>query len=581
MTHLVGETIEMIYRVDLSTLTVRVEDVPQAWQGLGGRALTSAIVAREVPPLCWPLGPENKLVLAPGLLGGTIASSSGRLSVGAKSPLTGTIKESNVGGSPASKLARLGVKALIIEGQAPKGRWHVLKVTKDGLALLDATDLKGLEVYETVARLLERHGKRVAILAVGPAGEMLLSAANIGVTDVDGVPARHAGRGGLGAVMGSKGLKAIVVDDAGAAHSALADADLFRQTVRRYAQALREHPTTGKSLPIYGTSILVSPINEMGGLPTRNFSVGAFEGVGGVSGEALHDLIVARGGKTTHHCMAGCAIRCSNVFLDEKGQERTRGFEYESIVLLGPNCGIGDLDALARLNRLCDEYGLDTMEMGVTLGVAMEANLAEFGDINGAMALLEEVGKGTPLGRILGHGAAVAGRVFSVARVPVVKGQAIAAYDPRALKGTGVTYATSPMGADHTAGNALPGTVLPGVGQPDPTQREHQIELSRYLQELATIFDSVGLCWFTRGPILADNSLLLDMLQGRLGGDLSMDALFEMARETLRRELAFNRAAGFGPQDDRLPEFFLREALPPRNLTFDISPEELRQTLEA
>lgn len=569
----------MIHRVNLTTGTIAKEDVPREWERLGGRALTSAIVASEVAPLCWPLGPDNKLVLAPGLLGGTIASSSGRLSVGAKSPLTGTIKESNVGGSPASKLARLGVKALIVEGQVPRGEWYVLKVTRDGPALMDATDLKGLGVYETVAKLLDRHGKKVAILAIGPAGEMLLSAASIGVTDVDGVPARHVGRGGLGAVMGAKGLKAIVVDDAGAAPPALADADLFRQTARRFAQALREHPSAGKSLPIYGTSALVSPINEIGGLPTRNFSMGSFEGADGVCGEALHDLIVARGGKTTHPCMNGCVIRCSNTFLDEEGQERTRGFEYESIALLGPNCGIGDLDALARLNWLCDEYGLDTMEMGVTLGVAMEANLAEFGDASGAMTLLEEVGRGTPLGRILGHGAAVTGRVFSVARVPEVKGQAMPAYDPRALKGTGVTYATSPMGADHTAGNALPGTVLPGVGKPDTTQREHQVELSRYLQELATIFDSVGLCWFSRGPILADDSLLLDLLKGRLGREFSMDDLWDMSRETLRRELAFNRAAGFGPQDDRLPDFFLTESLPPQDLIFDISDDELQEAL--
>jgi aldehyde:ferredoxin oxidoreductase len=371
------------------------------------------------------------------------------------------------------------------------------------------------------------------------------------------------------------------VDDAGSNPVALADADLFRQTTRRYAQALRENPSTGKSLPVYGTSVLVNVINELGGLPTRNFRSGSFEEAHRISGEALHDLIVARGGKTTHPCMAGCVIRCSNVLLDEDGEEQTRGFEYESIVLLGANCGIGDLDALARLNRLCDEYGLDTMEMGVTLGVAMEVNLAEFGDVSRAMTLLEEVGRGTPLGRVLGHGAAVTGRIFSVARVPEVKGQAISAYDPRALKGTGVTYATSPMGADHTAGNALPGTVLPGVGQPDTTQGEHQVELSRYLQELAAIFDSIGLCWFTRGPILADNSLLLDMLKGRLGGDFSMDALFEMARETLQRELAFNQAAGFGPQDNRLPDFFLHEELPPHHLTFDISPEELQRTLEA
>jgi aldehyde:ferredoxin oxidoreductase len=277
--------------------------------------------------------------------------------------------------------------------------------------------------------------------------------------------------------------------------------------------------------------------------------------------------------------MAGCVIRCSNVLPGEDGQEQTRGFEYESIALLGANCGIGDLDVIARMNRLCDEYGLDTIEVGDALAVAMEAGVAEFGDGERAIAAIEEIGAGTPLGRILGHGAAVTGRIFGVSRVPVVKNQAIAAYDPRALKGTGVTYATSPMGADHTAGNALPGTVLPGMGKPDPTRREHQIALSRYLQHLAVIFDSVGLCWFARSPILEDNSLLLDMLKGRLGGEFNLDGLWAMARETLQRELAFNQAAGFGPADDRLPDFFKLEPLSPRSLRFDIGDEELQRTL--
>jgi aldehyde:ferredoxin oxidoreductase len=499
--------------------------------------------------------------------------------VGSKSPLTGGIKESNVGGSPGAKLARLGINALVIEGQAASRRWFALEITPAGLVLLDAADLTGRTIYKTVAHLRAERDRHTGVLAIGPAGEMRLSAAAIGVTDLDGVPARHAGRGGLGAVMGAKGLKAIVVDDSVSDPISMADPDLFRQTARRFAQALRENPSTGKSLPVYGTSVLVNVINELGGLPTRNFGSGVFEGADRISGEALHDLIVARGGRTTHPCMAGCVIRCSNVFPGENGKEQTRGFEYESIVLLGANCGIGDLDVIARMNHLCDEYGLDTMETGDALAVAMEAGLAEFGDGERAIALIEEIGAGTPLGRVLGHGTAVTGRVFGVSRVPTVKGQGVSAYDPRALKGTGVTYATSPMGADHTAGNALPGTVLPGVGKLDTMQREHQVELSRYLQELAAIFDSVGLCWFTRGPILADNSLLLDMLRGHLGREFSMDDLRAMSRETLRRELAFNRAAGLGLQDDRLPDFFLTETLPPLDLTFDISDEELQGTL--
>lgn len=569
----------MIYRVNLTTGSTHQEPLPPEWKGLTGRSLTSAIVAAEVPPDADPLGPNNRLVFAPGPLAGTPASSGGRLSVGAKSPLTGGIKESNVGGSFGAKLARLGIRALVIEGQAPGGRLNALRIWPGGVDLQDTSTMAGQTVYETVAGLRSRQGSRLAVLAIGPAGEMRLSAANIAATDMDGVPARHAGRGGLGAVMGAMGLKAIVVDDSGTPPVPLADPELSRRAVRRFAEALREHPTTGHSLPRYGTSASVSVINQLGGLPTRNFGVGEFDQADRISGEALYELIVARGGQTTHACMAGCVIRCSNKLPDAAGQEQTRALEYESMALLGANCGIGDLDAIARMNRLCDEYGLDTMETGDALAVAMHAGLAEFGDSERAIAWIQEIGAGTVFGRMLGHGAAVTGKVLCVSRVPVVKGQGMAAYDPRAFKGTGVTYATSPMGADHTAGNALPGTVLPGVGKPDTTRHEHQVELSRYLQELAAIFDSLGLCWFTRGPILADNRLLLDMLVGRTGHDYTMDDLRSMSRETLRCELAFNRAAGLGPESDRLPSFFMTEPLAPCGLTFDVTPERLCQTL--
>jgi aldehyde:ferredoxin oxidoreductase len=208
----------------------------------------------------------------------------------------------------------------------------------------------------------------------------------------------------------------------------------------------------------------------------------------------------------------------------------------------------------------------------------MEAGVLAFGDAGAALTLLQEAGRATTcLGQVLGQGAAVTGRVFNVGRVPVVKGQAIAAYDPRALKGTGVTYATSPMGADHTAGNCLPGSALPDGTQPDPHERIHQVQLSRYLQQLATVFDSLGLCWFTRGPILAGSTLLTDVLAARRGGQWTMDQLLAQARCTLQTELAFNRAAGFTPGDDRLPDFFSDEALPPLGLTFDIGPGELQQ----
>lgn len=566
-----------IYRVDLGAGNVRLEQVPDRWQRLGGRALTSAVVAELVPPRCNPLGEGNVLALATGLLAGSGASSSTRLSLGAKSPLTGGIKESNVGGQAGYALAGLGVRCLIIEGSMPDG-WCVVRLSPDGLVLEDAQDLMGLDVYRTVAKLRHRCGPGAAVLAVGPAGEMGLSAANVGVSDVDGIPARHAGRGGLGAVMGGKRIKAIIIDPSDSRPPQPTNRKDLSAAVKRFAQALLSHPVTGESLPTFGTSVLINAINARGGLPTRNFQAGSFGNAEQISGEALHDLILRRGGKPTHRCMPGCVIRCSNVLLDEWGEELTRGLEYESIALLGSNCGIGDLDTIARLNLRCDELGLDTIEIGVALGVAMEAGVADFGDAEAIAALLEEIGVGTPLGRALGHGAAVVGRVFGRSRVPVVRGQAMAAYDPRALKGTGVTYATSPMGADHTAGNALPGSTLPDGTEPDPCKAEGQVMLSRYLQHLATVFDLLGLCWFTRGPILGDHSLVTDLLEAQHGGDWSFGELFDLAQQTLNTELAFNRDAGVTAVDD-LPCFFRTEPLPPGNYTFDVPAEALASTL--
>jgi aldehyde:ferredoxin oxidoreductase len=573
------EDTTMIFRVNLATRRVIREERPKEWSDLGGRALTSAIISNEVPPRTSPLSPRNKLILAPGLMGNSGASCSGRLSIGAKSPLTGTIKESNVGGRPGQQLARMGVEALIFEGISKEK--VVARIHNEGVELLPYDHLAGLEIYQATEILLDEFSRRVGVLVIGPAGEQHLSAANIGVTDIDGIPSRHAGRGGLGAVMGNLGLKAIVIDPEDASRRKPEKHTNISEAQHRFSRALLDHPSTGQTYPKYGTSNLVALINTLCGLPAHNFSRGQFELAKQIDGDALYTCIASRGGKTTHTCMPGCVIRCSNKFVDNQGQEVTRGFEYESITLLGANCGIGDLDMLAQLNRRCDDLGLDTIEMGVTLAVAMEAEVLSFGDAKAALAMLDEAGRGsTPLGRVLGHGAAVTGKVFGVSRVPVVKGQALPAYDPRALKGTGVTYATSPMGADHTAGNCLPGSSLPDGTIPDPHNFKDQVRLSRYMQHLAMVFDTLGLCWFSRAPILDDHSLLTDMLVSLYGNRSDMDGLMEKAHQALQVELNFNKEAGFTTNDDRLPEFFSEEPLSPLGLHFDINPEELQTTLE-
>nr|MBC8869012.1 aldehyde ferredoxin oxidoreductase [Planctomycetota bacterium] len=471
-----------IYRVNMTDLSVRAEEPGDSLEGMGGRGLTSTIVASEVPPSCHPLSAENKLVIAPGTLTGTGAPCSGRLSAGAKSPLTRTIKEANSGGMAAIALATCGVKAIVLEGQPADGKLRRLVVSSDGVKIEPADELAGLGNYDTVAKQFDEFGDKISCISIGQAGEMRAASASIAVTDVEGRPTRHCGRGGLGAVMGSKGVKVIVVDPTGGKRPKPADSNAFKQGVSKFNDALKGHPLTGEGLPKYGTNALANVINAAGAYPTRNFSDGQFEGTEPISGERQHDVIVERGGEIAHACHRGCTIRCSRTYVDENGEFITKGPEYETIWAHGADCGIDDLDAIARMDRMDDDLGLDTIETGATIGVAMEAGIIPFGDAKAAFGLLEEVAKGTPLGHLIASGAEVMGKAYGVTRVPTVKGQAMPAYDPRAVQGIGVTYATSTMGADHTAGYAVAPNVLGVGGNVDPLQPDGQVDLSRTLQ---------------------------------------------------------------------------------------------------
>lgn len=566
----------MFYRVNMANLKVTKEGGDQ-YAGLGGRALSSRIVSKEVDASAHALGAGNKLIVAPGLLSGTGAPNAGRMSLGAKSPLTGTIKESNVGGAMGHKLGRLGVQGIIIEGLPAKGGSYVLKVTGDGLAVENMPELQGLNIYDTVAKLQAKFGK-AAIGCIGTAGENRMASACIGFTDMEGEPTRQAGRGGLGAVMASKGLKAIVVDDSGTKPVAFADETAFRAGAKKLSEALLKHPVTSQTLPTYGTDALVNVLSEAGGLPTRNFTEGRFEGANNIGGETLNETCAKRGGKTGHGCSPGCIIRCSNIYKDEDGKVLTGGFEYETCWALGANLGIDNLDQIALMNRLCDDYGVDTIEMGVTLGVAIEAGLAKFGDGQAAIDLIHEVGKATPLGRILGSGAAVTGKTFGISHVAVVKGQGLPAYDPRAVKGIGVTYATTTMGADHTAGYSVTANILGVGGKVDPLKPEGQVDLSRNLQIATAFVDSTALCLFVAFAILDIPSGLegiVEMCNARFGWKKTLDDYIEMGKQCLRDERAFNLAAGICDGADDLPDFFRTEKLPPHNTVFDVSKEDL------
>jgi aldehyde:ferredoxin oxidoreductase len=561
-----------LLRVEMNTLQAHWEPVPAVYEHLGGRALIAKLLLEEVPPACDALGPHNRLIFAPGLLGGANVTTCGRLSVGGKSPLTRGAKEANAGGTAGDALGKLDIKAVVVEGQAPKGSFHILHIKGDEWELVPAGDVVGQGTYATSDRLQEMFGKDCTVISIGQAGECLMGGSGICVTGEGGQRSNHAARGGLGAVMGSKGLKAVVIDKPVGRNPDMANAELLRTAARNFAQKLINDPKLGTkgSQHLYGTASIVAAVNEIGSLPTRNFSAGNFEGMEKLRGEYLREVTLSRGGEAGTRCMPGCVIACRNVYVDESSKPIVGTLQFETIALLGSNLGLSSLDEVAWLNRMCNDFGLDTIETGAALGVAIEAGLAKFGDFESIRVLLAQVGEGTVLGRLIGNGAVATGRVLGIRRVPAAVGQGMPGYDPRSLKGNGVTYATSPQGADHTAGNAFGARK-----EVNPLGVEGQKELSLKLQIIAAMLDSTGLCLFARPPIIAEPQLMVDMINGRYGWGWTIEDYNQANRDVLRFELEFNRRAGLTSNDYRIPEFMREEPLPPHNSTFDIPDSDL------
>ncbi len=562
-----------ILRVNLETKEYQMEEISGSYANLGGRGLSSQIISEEVPPIADPLGKDNKLIFAAGILAGTTVPNSGRISIGAKSPLTNTITEANAGGSAAQMMARLGIQAIVMEGCAQD--ITSIKVDKSGVEFMSASDLKGMGNYKLIDALKDKYGDEISIISIGQAGEMQLRASAVSVTGPD-FCVRIAGRGGMGAVMGSKNLKAIIIDDDGADAVEVQDKDKLKEATRALAKGISANPLT-EGLKALGTPLLVNIIGDgLGTLATKNFSMGKFEGAGKISGESLAELINKRpNGKTSHKCMSGCIMSCSNVLTDEKGEEIVTGLEFETLALMGSNCMIDDLDIIGKMNAVCNDAGLDTIDVGGAIGVAMESGMLAWGDGESALKLVKEIGEGTEKGKMIGNGCKYTGEKLGVERIPVVKGQCISGYDPRGLKGTGTTYATATMGADHTCGNALPSPTNPDY---DHTASTGQAPVSKFLQTYFAAIDSLGICLFASLPALDDPGLMTHMVAGVSavqGRELNDDYLVQLGGSVVNVERKFNEAAGFGNEDDRLPEFFTKEPLPPYNGIFDVSEEEL------
>jgi aldehyde:ferredoxin oxidoreductase len=561
-----------IIRINARSNEIRFEEASDALNRICGRQFLAHILNSEVDPTCEALGRRNKFIITHGWFSDTNLSTAGKISIGGKSPLTGGIKEANTGGFFGRRLSRLGIKAIIFEDTpVEKDSPKVLFIDSNGASLVDAPELQHLLVMDTITALRKKFGSNIGILCIGPAGERLFHGAGVACPDDHDVQIRYAARGGLGALMGSKGIKAVVLQADKTLPSEIADPELLKATIKEVNNLLAVDPKS-RNRKLYGTLDIMDVANRLGILPTRNFSAGYFEAANEMTGPKFHDLVAKRGGagRSGTPCVPGCTIQCSNVMPDANGNKIVASLQYESLSLLGPNLGIADLDAIGELNALCNDVGVDTIETGAAIGVAMEAGVIEFGDVEGAKDLVRQIGQGTPLGRIIGNGADFTGQAYGIRRVPTAKGQAMPAYDPRALKGNGVLYATSTMGADHTAGNAFETNKTT-----NPLGKENQVLNSRNLQIRAALLDSMGVCIFIRPAFVKNPQLLVDLFKAKFGWEMTYPEIRQMGADILEQEREFNEKAGVSERFRRLPEFMRDEPLPPNNTVFDISQEEL------
>ena len=545
---------QKLIRVNTKTGEINQGPMEEKYRLYGKRGLVSRFLLDEVDPKCAALGPENKLILCTGTFAGTPLTASHRVSLGGKSPLTGTIKESSTGGMMGHMMAGHAIKMIVLEDKPQQDTgWKILHIDREGkVRLIDAPELAGLGTYAVCKKMFERYSKDIAVMALGPAGEMLYRSACVMFSEFEkGHPCRAAGRGGLGALMGSKKIKAVVVEKASKrAEFEYADKKMFDAANVKFLELCKESPRV-KIYGDAGTASLIDLTGPISVVPYRNFS-----GLPLTEEQKLQFTTenwkkagTAAGGRTNVHCQPGCVIGCSNIYHDKNGEFLTAALEYETIAMLGPNLDIFDFYAIGKFDYLCDDIGLDTIETGCVMGVCMEGGRIKWGDAAGVTALLDEMRRGTEFGRLLGQGTEAAGKALGVARIPVVKHQGIPGYDPRGFKGNGISYAVSTQGADHTFGVVnvpnVPDEDIPGMVKETQTRNA-----------LTNDF----LCLFFTGIIMEDPAILPELYAGVFGGEWTMEKCRELAIETIKTERIFNERAGFTAADDRLPDFFLKSA---------------------
>ena len=552
-----------ILRVDLTSGRIRTEpiDPQQARQYVGGRGLATRIFCDEVDPATDPLAPENKLIFATGPLTGTSAVCGGRFMVVTRGPLTGTIACSNCGGDFGPELKYAGYDMIVFEGAAAD---PVILVVKDeSVELRPAGELWGKTVHQTEDDLHEQFGDGFKCVSIGPAGEKLVRFASI-MNDKH----RAAGRSGVGAVMGSKKLKAVVVRGTGGV--TVAEPAGFRAACLDSLAKLKDGEITGAGLSQFGTAILVNVINESGAFPTRNFQEGQFASAEQISGETIAEKILVR----PRACVA-CPIACGRVTKVEDGQFRGRGEgpEYETIWALGADVGVSDLAAATKANYICNELGMDTITAGATVACAMElfekgaiseaevGRSLRFGDAEALVDMVTRMGHREGFGDVLAEGSArVADRFGHPELFMGAKKQEAPAYDPRGVFGMGLQYATSNRGACHVRGYLISPEILGIPEKFDPHTSEGKAALDIAFQDLTAVVDSSGVCLFVTLSIGGPE--LLAMLQTATGFDYDLDELLLAGDRIWNLERLFNQRAGFGRKDDTLPPRMLNEPMP-------------------